>query len=151
MKTIEPHEQLIALPLHILIEEILGDSHSAGVSTITADIIEAVVKNKHTCHIQRIDQDGETLTYPRLWRMSAWRQDVESWRLSRLRSDREREARFVFEENIKRIARAICRECNLEGDIANVLAYRKLKKLDKCRKLLTETWNVKLAETINDI
>jgi len=151
MKPIKPHEQPIALPLYILIDEIIGDAQFAGVSPFTADIIETVVKNKHTCHVQRTDRDGETLTYPRLWRLDAWRQDIESWRLSKLRADRERDLRFVFEENCKRVARAICREANLEGDIANVLAYRKMKNIDKCHKFLTETWGVKLATTIDDI
>ena len=141
----------ITLPLDKLLDELLGDDHYRHVSPDIADILFAVCKNQNLIFIQREDRNGMKLQVPRLWRLWAWRQDTESWLAAKRRSDIERDARFVFEENVKRVAKAITRETFIEGDAARALAYRKMRKIETCRKFLTETWGVVLCNNVNEI
>lgn len=142
--------KLVSLPLDKLLWSIIGDDQYKHIPSEVADILEIVAKGD-LCHIQRKDRDGMTFKEPRLWWLTSWRSDTESWRIAKKRDDDARDTRWVFEENVQRVSRAITRETFIEGDAARALAYRKMKQINICRKLITETWGVKLCTNVADI
>jgi len=127
----------------------MREDHYVQVDKQTAEIVSLLTAGQNLIHIQRTDRNNKPLPFPILWRYDAWRRDSESWEHARARSERERNARFVFEENVQRVSRAITLLSEIDGDAARVLAFRKLK--GNYEKLITETLQVKLAQTIDDI
>ena len=96
----------------------------------TASCISVIPEFHELVHIQYKTHDGEELEYPRLWRKSAWLQDVESWRVRKAYSDKERIKRWLFEANVAIIKKTILKEWLITPDHAGILATRWLRDVD---------------------
>jgi hypothetical protein len=139
----------ITQPLLTYIDDVLGDNHYRSISPVAAEILSHITKGDLTVHIQYKDRNGLPLVRPILWRYSAWKADTESWLHAAAISQRNREERFVFDDNVNRLAKTLASMGNIPEDLARLLAYRKIKKNQT--KLITEVLHVRLAKTINDL
>lgn len=151
LQTITP---LVSLPLDILVKDLLGEAHYVSISRLTAEILYGHCKNRHTCHIQfpgeeDVDVMGRVINEPILWSMSAWQSAVERRLKAKLRSDRERDERFIFEANIKLVGKALARFSGLEFEIARLTARRWL--VDKDHAKIRAIGVVKLYTTIQEL
>lgn len=125
----------VSLPLDVLVNTILRDEHYVPVPDTVAEILFHHTKNNHTCYIQFPgDQDvdilGRFLTHPLLWSISAWRNSSERAMRARLRSQHEREQRFIFDANIKLVAKKMCTATGINFEICKLEARRWLLRKD---------------------
>lgn len=110
-------ELTITLPISTLVDLALGIRKKNGhteqmwnsieIPPLLAEIIEAKTGNKNNCYIQHADEMSPHLDWPLLWELSAWHIEYDSWMRQKIHSDKERVKRFIFEANVKIIARAI--------------------------------------------
>lgn len=133
-----PPSQNVSLPLNTLIHDLLGNNHYVSISQLTAEVILMHTGNKHSCHIQMpsdsdVDVLGRFIDSPLLWETNAWNRSVERYHKEKIRAQTEREARFVFEGNVKLIARAILRMAYVHPDAARMLGHQMLSKKDFAR------------------
>jgi len=136
MQPILPSQCLVSFPFKTIVDDLLGESDFVEIKQQTAEIILLVCKNKESfdVHIQSpLDRNNVTLynkpiTKWRLWRLHYWRISTERWLKDKRREDDERNARFLFEANVKMIANRI--KCNLGADenVALITATRWLRK-----------------------
>ena len=139
----------ITLPLSSLVHLLLGDNHYRPLDIKTAQLIAEASSGTETCHVQFYDHDGTRLYQPVLWNLHQWRISTDSWLAAKARSDKARDERFVFDENVKRTARVIARETGIEGDASIVVARRMLSQ-GKIKQLgLLGLTNI--ARSIDDI
>lgn len=141
--------------MDIFLHETVLNHHSPDynreIDQRTAKFIWSVPEHKQKCHIQTHDQHGTPLKYPVLWSLTGWRNNVESWRLSKARADAERDASFVFAHNHKLVIKALRREMDIHGDCVNAYAYSKLKKLPITHPFFTEFLRITLITNVNQI
>lgn len=129
-----------------MLAEILGpENHCVSISAHMARYLRPHLVGDATYHIQFKDHELKPLDRPVLWLLSEWRKDADSYLQAKERSRIRREQEFIFRENLKRVARAITKFSGVEGDVANVLAYRKLRDNKGINFL-----QVKLATTIEE-
>lgn len=122
-------KETITLLLSNYLKDVLGEAHSATICWESVEILQLKAsKCPELIHVQTTDRDGHRLEHPRLWRWSAWKADCESFLHAQKRSEEQRIARFIFEKNMHLTSRGITRFSGIEGDAANVLAYRHLKR-----------------------
>lgn len=145
---------LVSLPLDVLVHDLLGEAHYVSVSKLTAEIIFGHCKNKHTCYVQfpgdnDVDVLGRFISEPLLWSMSAWKSSVERAAKQRLRSEYDREQRFIFEANVKLVAKRLATFSGLEFEIAKLMAWRWLK--DGQHDKIKAVGVVKLYTTIKEL
>lgn len=140
----------VTLPLNLFLDTVLRDSHSAPISSTVAEVLRALGRGERipTFYIQIESRDGSHMS-PVLWRYAAWKSDSDSWELAKIRSEREREARWVHEENVRRLAVRISSETQLPLELAFIQAHRKLRNGNV--NLITNVFKVRLAKTIQDI
>lgn len=107
----------ITLPLTSFIESHLGirlneagereqSWHYRTIKKELAEIILVLTKNESHCYIEFPSINSPHLTEPMLWELSAWNIHHDKWTREKIRSDRERVARFILETNVKIVARA---------------------------------------------
>lgn len=94
--------------------------------------------NKHTCHIQMpsdsdVDILGRFIDKPMLWDWAAWKSSSEKYLLEKIRSQQRRDIKFVYEGNVKLIARAILRMAYITPDAAIMLGHKFMKSQDWVR------------------
>lgn len=103
-----------------------------------ASVIEHLTGNKHTCYIEHFDSTSEVVERPLdslplpgkpiLWEYSAWVSHSVRWQLSQQRSNKERIQRFIFEQNVKIIAKKFMEFCCVDNlEVAKATAYSMLK------------------------
>jgi len=139
----------ITIPLSQFVSLLLGDNHYRPIELSLAQQIAEAASGTEICHVQFYERDGTRLKYPVLWSLHHWRISTDSWLAAKERSDRERDERFVLEENIKRVVRVLHKETGIEGDGAYLVA-RKMLKAGKFKQLSFLGVN-NLAKTIEDI
>ncbi len=140
----------ITIPLTDYLSSVLRDKHFAPVSKIEAEIIKLKTNNKHTCYVQEHDPEtGVKLPEPLLWRFHTWKQTTDNWLELKRKSQLERDARFVFEENVNRLTRAVTRMTGLEHNIARVTAYQHIKQ--QKFQLIKNYYKVTLVTNIKEI
>lgn len=128
-------DDLVSLPLQILVKDLLGSNHYVPISKITAEMILYKTKNQKVCHIQYpssqdVDIVGRILTTPLLWDLTAWRNSSERRAKAQIRSQQQRDEKFVYDGNIRLIKNNIIRNFELKEEIANVLARIAIDKKD---------------------
>jgi hypothetical protein len=139
----------ITLPLQTLVHHILRGEHYVPISSDVAEIILHHTNNKHTCHVQfpsdeDVDILGNFIETPMLWEYGAWCRSSEKWLKMRVRSQKERDERFILEANITQVARCILRQAYVTPDAARMIARSMITKKDYariklvgCKKLFT--------------
>lgn len=139
----------ITLPLNVLVEHLLHGEHYVPISMDVAEVIHHHTKNQHSCYIQfpsddDIDIVGKYIDTPILWECGAWRTSSERWMKSKMRSQKERDERFILEANIVQVARCILRQAYVTPDAARMIARSMISKKDYariklvgCKKLYT--------------
>lgn len=141
--------------LKILLQETVLNHHDPDynreIDYSTAEFIWSIPEHKDYCYVQTQDRFGSKLKYPVLWSVTGWRNNIESWRQAKLREDAERDARFVFQENHKRVVKALAKELTVLGDPANAYAYSKLKKLPVTHPFFVDFLQVKLITNVSEI
>jgi len=135
MKTIPPHRQLVSFPLEEIVDALLGGLDFVEIPQAVAEQLLIVSKNKHVCHVQmpsdeNLDIFSSPILVPRLWSLKHWQFSAEKWLRARSLSDKNREARFVYDANVKIISKAILRLAYVTPDAATVLARMMLDKHD---------------------
>lgn len=94
-------------------------------------IIFNLTKNQHTCYIQFPDEQPNKYGTYVLWSLNAWRSSNELYTKQRDRAERERIERFIFEANVKDVAKACMREFYLDEDRAIEMARTFVRKGNK--------------------
>lgn len=121
----------ITLSISKFVSIALRDEHYINIyDKDLADLLTLLAKDQETYHIQHPSLDCPDLEYPRLWNLHQWRISVESWRVARERSERERVERWIQQKNCSIISKHILRFALVNESQANLLAYRWLKRKD---------------------
>lgn len=146
-------EQLITLPIKEFLHLCLGRGYWSDrpIPKQTAELIRAITKNSPESgyHIQFNSRAGEPLNEPVLWSYSFWVQDNEKTMLQRAFSERQRNDRFVFEANVRLVARAYTKYTLVEGDLAQITAFQYVKKNMKAQ--MREIGVEKLFDNVNQL
>ena len=126
----------------------LGDNHWRHIDPDIAKAIYACTKNAHTCAIQFENEEGFPLPTPLLWQHSAWIASTERWRIAKERDQREKIARWIKQENVARVKRAILKLALIKEDQAQSIAYKWIhqNKTDRIEQLC-----IKLATKEEDL
>ena len=130
----------ITIPISYFLKVLFREDPNVVVDPTIALIITQIAPS-----LVHLEVKGEVHT---LWRYEAWRKETDYWIKQKERSAREREERFVQEENIKRVSLVLQKLAGIPVDHANVLAYRKVKTNNP---ELMKFLGVKLAKTTEDI
>jgi hypothetical protein len=141
----KPPKDTITLPLDEYLADLLGENHSVPIRANVAEILDIKLKGKCTYHIQWPDAYNPDLRKPLLWSYAAWVESVELWERQRKRSHDERVARFMFEENVRILARHLVWKYCMTEDRAPLCALSIMKcatkdlKVSQCgiKKLIT--------------
>ena len=133
MKPTPLSKQLVTFQLDWIVHDLLHDLDEVPVSEHTAEMLHAVTKNKHTCHIQNpghgeVDIMGKLISQPHLWNINAWQSSSEKWQRARLYSKKEMDIHMIRDANVKLIAKRLCRELGLDYDMAQNAAVMMLVK-----------------------
>lgn len=122
---------LVTFRLSTIVSDLLRGHDYVNVSQETAELLLLACKNQHTCHIQlpcheNLDIFNQPITQPRLWAFNSWQSSTERWLRQKKRSDDERDARNIFDANVKLVTRAILRISPINQDAAMMLARHAL-------------------------
>ena len=129
MKTLPLKDQgALLIGLKEYIQDVLGDTHFQPIGFDRAEAIIAITGNSGLCYVQFPSENCPELKVPLLWKYSAWADSVERNRQSRLRDEKERVLRHIFEENVIRVKRAILRQMFVSDSQAALLAHRFVSK-----------------------
>lgn len=140
----------ITIPLESYLNSVLIDKHCSPISPLEAEVIKLKTANKHTAFVQEIDYEtGKKLPQPLIWRHHVYLQTTDRWLENKRRSQQERDERFVMEENVNRLTKAVMRETGLEGNVARVTAWSALK--NKKFSLIKNYYKVTLVTNIKEI
>ena len=139
----------ITLPLNRYLQQVLREDHHVTIDKETADILYYLTKGDCSVHIQYHDEFERQLEHPRLWQYKHWKADSDYQATIKERSRREREARFILDENVLRLTKAIMRVTGVDAEMARSLAYRKLKQ-ENCSQVVKEFYKVNLITKIED-
>lgn len=129
----QPKEQLGTFVLKDLINDILHTHYYRPISQKTAEIIFLLTHNKHTCYIQFPGDEsitGEPLQHYVIWDIEQWHKSAEKYRNDKIKAQERREKKFIYDANIKRIAKAIVKFSALDYEIAQITARRMLDDND---------------------
>ena len=121
---------------------------------LTAEVILMHTGNKHSCHIQLpsdndVDVLGRFIDVPMLWDTNAWHTSVEKYNKEKIRAQNRREAQFVYEGNVKLIARNILKMAFVHPDAATMIARSMLDKKDLVR--MKAVGVKRLYEKVNEL
>lgn len=144
-KTINP---LVTLPLQTLVRDLLGAAHYVTISKETAEILLLHTRNQHTCHVQftselDVDLYGRFIDEPVLWEFGAWANSSERVLKGRLRSQKQRDERNIFDANILMLAKHICKMTSIDYEICKLTARKWLNEKSPniqavgCKKIYT--------------
>ena len=116
----------------------------------TGLILHTLTKGDTILRVQFEEWDGTPLTLPVLWSYPEWYESRTNYKRLKDKSEKERVAKWIFEANVKIIARAIMEQEVLSPDQARAVAYIWLKggKMGKIRavgvkKLITKEEELK--------
>jgi len=126
-----PDKCLVTFRLSSIVSDLLRGSDYVVVSKETAELVLIACKNQHTCHVQlpsdeNLDIFNKPITESRLWSFACWQASTERWLRQKKRSDDERDARNIFDANVRLVARAILRISPINPDAATCLARMSL-------------------------
>lgn len=121
---------LISVPLDDLIISLIGD-HVSGIDKCSIPLSIAEALSPHlTDSIQyKIlfqDFDGKKLSHPVLWRYTDWMLSAERYNRQKKRSEEERVARWIFNQNHNDLSKALSKSQGLTEEFANRLATKLL-------------------------
>lgn len=144
---------LVTLHLQPLVKSLLGVAHYVTIEKEVAEILLLHTRNEHTCHIQftsdiDVDLYGRFIDEPVLWEFGAWVASSERVLRGRIRSQKQREERFVLEANIIRVAKHICRMTSVDYEFCKLQARKWL--LENSPKIKAVGCN-KLYTNVNEI
>jgi len=117
----------ITLPLDEYLEDTLGENHSVPIRASVAEILDIKLKNRLTYYVQWPDKYNPDLKRPLLWRYKAWIESVDLWERQRKRANDERVARFIFEANVKLVAKQITYKYNMPIERSTLCALSIIK------------------------
>ncbi len=138
--------------LNMWLDEVIdSDGHYRAIFRKTAIWIYNIPEHKERVHIQFYSRDGAELEYPILWALGAWRKDTESWRMAKLREEREREARFIMDENVRRLMRRMVAKHFIDEAPARAASYQLLKSTALDNPIFSQYYRVKLVTNVNEI
>lgn len=142
--------QTITIPLN----EFLTWSTSHGETPIPegwAVIIAALTQNSPESgfYVQTTSFDGEKMVYPVLWRYGVWESSQSNHERRKAYSQRQREIRFIFEENVKQVIPYIQKFFGVDKNIASIIATKYVR--DGNVELLKSLGIDKLIEDIKDV
>lgn len=130
MNTID--KQTITIPLKILVDELLTDSHYKEIVDSTLALVLSELGKKQCYYYIQFPGDndvnifGHPIKRPILWRYSKWADSTERYLRAQARAQKEREERFVQEFNINRVKRALSKLAPDIDDKALTDAARKI-------------------------
>ena len=125
------------------IEAFLGDSHSKPVPDNLLHLvpaIKAVARKTLICHVREADEWDPLICRPIIYRYSKWIEDSDRWLKQKRRSDKERDDRFIFEYNVKLIAKFLNREYQYDMDKGLVIGFSWLKTNSALLKVFHPTF-----------
>lgn len=106
----------------------LGSDHSRPIPQHLAEIVEIISKDLLVCYVQWPDQYSPHLDGPILWRYKYWYDDNERIMRARKRSEDERIKRFIFEANVRLVARFCKTHFGQDDNWSSVTAFSLMKK-----------------------
>jgi len=128
----KPNENLVTLPLHDLIKDILGDDSNGVMCAIithnTAIILDVLLKDSTKWKVEFNNKDGEPLKEPILWRYSEWKSSNDTYTRQKLYAHKERVTRWIKDKNIDDLARAIVKETRMTIEVARPIAASVFRK-----------------------
>lgn len=138
IKPKDPENPLATFFLRPLVRDLLRGEYYIPISEDTAEIILMHYKNQRVCHVQYpSDQDvdilGKPIDTPILWEIGAWQTSSEKWLKGKIRSEKEREERFILDANINLVARCILKMAYINPDAARVIARKCILNKDFVR------------------
>lgn len=141
------------IPIQLFIRELLGnEQHSRQIEVETAKILQAYQNQLgNTYHVQFIDHDGEALFYPVVWLRSAWLRDVESYRAAKHRAQQAQDARWIHEENIRRVTKRLMLTYPIPEPQARAAAGIYLRTIQTNNHLFTDVLKVNFVKDIKEI
>lgn len=140
------------IPNTLFLREIFADDRSyVWIHKATAVILQGDSTLKGVYHIQLTDHDGTELDHPIIWRYQAWLVDKDRWTAKKAALEKEREDRWIFEENVRRVQRAFMRKFRIDEGPARAAAWRLVTETPVDNVVFTELLRVKLALTIEEI
>ena len=122
-----PPKETITINLLDYLDDFLGENHSRPVRKYIAEILEVKLKDKLIIYVQRSDENGRELSQPILWQYKYWAESQDRERRAKIRSENERIARFLLEENVKLVARACITYFNMDISCAQATAFSIIK------------------------
>jgi len=126
-----PDQRAILISVADYVTDVLGDNDFVSLPFDRAEAILQITKNQSLCYIQFPSEECPELTRPLLWNYGAWSSSIERYRKSKERSERERVARWIADENVRRIKKAVLRLGLITDTQAQMLAYRMLINPEK--------------------
>lgn len=105
----------------------LGELHSRPLPVNLAEVIEAITKGKSLVHIQWLDENGDALSQPVIWYYKYWADSVERFNRQKAYSHQQRVKRFLFEANVRIVARACKEYFKMDENWSQMTAYSLVK------------------------
>lgn len=156
-------DRLVTAHLSDIVNAILRDKDCVCIPERLAKLIFLVCKNETLCHVQFLtDKDLDVYRYlghhtpesPVLWSMTWWKKSSERWLREKMLSDERRKAKFVEDENIRRIVKRLRVTVGAldEEKCLKPLARQYLRESKEGNTKALEYFKVgKLAEKVEDI
>lgn len=116
------------ISLEDFLDSHLADAHSRPIPHHIAEIVEILAKDRLLCYVQWPDKYSPHLDGPVLWRYKYWAEDFERTMRARKRSEDERVKRFIFEANVRLVARFCKTQFGQDDNWSSVTAFSLMKK-----------------------
>lgn len=148
MKNKKSEEQSFNITLSEFLDSHLRTDFCAPIARKIAEIVEVISKDSLKCHVQWTDFEGNRLDTPLLWRYKYWVESADKYNSLKLRAERERKERFIFNRNLEILTEACEATMLLDKTRARDISLRIL--LEKRYKML-KVLEVELITSIDDV
>jgi hypothetical protein len=101
----------------------LREDFCLPISQHLAETIDHIAHNKCIVHIQYADFYGHKLPQPMLWRYRYWVESINKFNIDKARSEAQRVAKYIFDENVKRVKKACINVLLMDDSNANGTAF----------------------------